>query len=89
MKEKIEPHMELIHIAEKAMRKTALNRLFPQYAVEQTAPDCPTWDCPAPTFAQGDIITMENMNMYVWSLWNRLSILTEIVKSFATGKNVD
>ena len=65
--------MELIHIAENAMKKNGVTPVISQYAVEQTAPDCPTWDCPAQTFAQGDIIIMENMNMYVWSLWNRLS----------------
>ena len=40
MKEKIEPHMELIHIAENAMRKNGVTPVISPVRAEQTAPDC-------------------------------------------------
>ena len=65
--------MELIHIAEShekngvepVISSSTRGTLQRQIILYGTAP--------APTFAQGDTITMEGMNMYVWSLWNRLS----------------
>ena len=60
-----------------------LLRLFPRYAVEQTAPDCPTWDFRAQTFCTGghnyhgkyEYVCVESMEQTV-------NILTEIVKKF-------
>ena len=73
MKEKIEPHMELIHIAENAMRKNGVTPVISPVRGGTDGARLSTWDFRAQTFAQVDIIITENMNMYVWSLWNRRS----------------
>ena len=86
MKEKIEPHMELIHIAENAMRKMELLRLFPRY-VRNRRRQTVYMGLPCPNLCTGghnyhgkyEYVCVESMEQTV-------NILTEIVKSFAVGK---
>ena len=65
--------MELIHIAENAMRKNGVTPVISPVRGGTDGARLSTWDFRAQTFAQVDIIITENMNMYVWSLWNRRS----------------
>ena len=73
MKEKIEPHMELIHIAENAMRKNGVTPVISPVSRWNRRRQTVLHGTSVPNLAQVDIIITENMNMYVWSLWNRRS----------------
>ena len=80
--------MELIHIAENAMRKNGVTQLFPSTGGTDGArlsygTLCPNL-CTAGHNYHGkyEYVCVESMEQTV-------NILTEIVKSFAVGKNVD
>lgn len=90
MKEKIEPHMELIHIAEKAMKKNGVEPVISPVRGGTDGARLSYMGLPCPNLCTGghnyhgkyEYICVESMEQTV-------QILTEIVKSFATGKNVD
>ena len=90
MKEKIEPHMELIHIAENAMRKNGVTPVNSPVRGGTDGARLSYMGLPCPTLCTGghnyhgkyEYVCVESMEQTV-------NILTEIVKSFAVGKNVD
>lgn len=90
MKEKIEPHMELIHIAEDAMRKNGVTPVISPVRGGTDGARLSYMGLPCPNLCTGghnyhgkyEYVCVESMEQTV-------NILTEIVKSFAVGKNVD
>ena len=90
MKEKIEPHMELIHIAENAMRKNGVTPVISPVRGGTDGARLSYMGLPCPNLCTGghnyhgkyEYVCVESMEQTV-------NILTEIVKSFAVGKNVD
>jgi tripeptide aminopeptidase len=90
MKEKIEPHMELIHIAEDAMKKNGVEPVISPVRGGTDGARLSYMGLPCPNLCTGghnyhgkyEYVCVESMEQTV-------QILTEIVKSFATGKNVD
>ena len=90
MKEKIEPHMELIHIAEKVMKKNGVEPVISPVRRGTDGARLSYMGLPCPNLCTGghnyhgkyEYVCVESMEQTV-------QILTEIVKSFATGKNVD
>ena len=90
MKEKIEPHMELIHIAENAMRKNGVTPVISPVRGGTDGARLSYMGLPCPNLCTGghnyhgkyEYVCVESMEQTV-------NILTEIVKSFGVGKNVD